>query len=203
VIDFLEGKIAVKQPLRAVVTVNGIGFELAIPFSTASHLPKEGENVKILTHLVVREDDMQLYGFATPLERELFRLLIAVTKVGPKLAMSIMSSAAPKDLINMILTEDTAGLKTLKGVGPKLASRLVLEMKDKMLKAGFSSDETITPSREEKQIPFEEDIKAALENLGYNAREISACIKKVLPSVTADDTIESVIEKILISMAPN
>jgi len=146
---------------------------------------------------------MQLYGFATPLERELFRLLIAVTKVGPKLAMSIMSSAAPKDLINMILTEDTAGLKTLKGVGPKLASRLVLEMKDKMLKAGFSSDETITPSREEKQIPFEEDIKAALENLGYNAREISACIKKVLPSVTADDTIESVIEKILISMAPN
>jgi len=203
VIDFLEGKIAVKQPLRAVVTVNGIGFELAIPFSTASHLPKKGENVKILTHLVVREDDMQLYGFATPLERELFRLLIAVTKVGPKLAMSIMSSAAPKDLINMILTEDTAGLKTLKGVGPKLASRLVLEMKDKMLKAGFSSDETITPSREEKQIPFEEDIKAALENLGYNAREISACIKKVLPSVTADDTIESVIEKILISMAPN
>lgn len=199
-IESVAGKLSVKQPLRIVVEQAGIGYEVLVPFSTSRALPPVGEHIKILCHLHWRETEgPQLFGFAAEDERSLFRILTKVNKVGPKLALNIMSASTPEALASMIISEDSARLTSLKGVGPKLASRLIVELKDPISKLGLGSQnpEAAIAAVESEKLPHEADVREALENLGYSNKEISASLKKVRSELSADATIEQVIEAVL------
>ena len=201
-IDFISGTLFTKEPLRAVINNHGIGIELFIPLSTSKNLPEKGKEATLLTYLHWRQEDSpQLFGFYTEDEREIFKILVGVNKVGPKMAINIMSAVEPEAFATMILSEDVARLTSLKGVGPKLASRLVIELKEKIAKLGIGSNTTISETTEEKNtIPFEADVREALENLGYSPKEISQSIKRTAPIIPADASIEEVISQILQSL---
>ncbi len=201
-IDFVSGTLFTKEPLRVVVNNHGIGIELLVPLSTSKNLPEKGKEVTLLTYLHWRQEDSPLlFGFYTEDEREIFKILVGVNKVGPKMAINIMSAVEPEAFATMILSEDVARLTSLKGVGPKLASRLVIELKEKIAKLGIGSNATISESTEEKNnIPFEADVREALENLGYSPKEISQSIKRTAPVISADASIEEVISQILQSL---
>ena len=196
-IDFVTGILHSKQPHRVVIDQRGIGLEILVPFSTSRQLPEKGLHVNLLCHLHWREEGPQLFGFASEDERQLFRVLNQVNKVGPKLALNIMSATTPEALASMILSEDQARLTSLKGVGPKLASRLIVELKETIAKLGIGA---VTPPTEKETgtgIPFETDVREALENLGYTSKEITQCFKKLGRDFAPDATIEDIIEKVL------
>lgn len=204
-IESVAGNLSTKQPHRVVIEQGGIGYEILVPFSTSKALPVIGEQVKILCHLHWREaEGPQLFGFASEDERSLFRILTKVNKVGPKLALNIMSATTPEALASMILSEDTARLTSLKGIGPKLASRLIVELKDSISKLGLGSQspEAAQAAADAEKLPHEADVREALENLGYSNKEIGASLKKVRGELSADATIEQVIEAVLRSFSP-
>jgi Holliday junction DNA helicase RuvA len=129
-IGFLKGRLAVKQPPLLLVDVNGVGYELEAPMSTFYGLPPTGESVALFTHLVVREDAHILYGFGTDGERRLFRALLKVSGVGPKMALGILSGSSVEDFLRTIEAEDVAMLTRIPGIGRKTAERVIIEMRD-------------------------------------------------------------------------
>ncbi|MEW6711435.1 MAG: Holliday junction branch migration protein RuvA, partial [Candidatus Riflebacteria bacterium] len=159
-IESITGKLISKLPHRVVIERVGIAFDIQVPFSTSKQLSPIGDEVKVLCHLHWREDGPQLYGFATEEERSLFRILTKVNKVGPKLAINIMSASSPGSLISMIVGENIPGLTSLKGVGPKLASRLVVELKEQIAKLGiaFSDEGKHEASAHSSMLPFEAEV---------------------------------------------
>ncbi len=128
----VHGILLEKQPPQLVVNVNGLGYEIDAPMSTFYQLPDVGLAVKLFTHFVVREDAQQLYGFYTREERSLFRTLLKVNGVGPRMALTILSSVSPDEFVRCVLDNDTASLVRLPGIGKKTAERLVIEMRDKL-----------------------------------------------------------------------
>jgi Holliday junction DNA helicase RuvA len=132
VIGFVRGRLVAKQPPTLVVDVNGIGYEIEAPMSTCFALPDAGVDVHLITHLVVREDQHTLYGFLTEQERQLFRDLLKVNRVGAKLALGILSGISVSGFIRCVQEENHAALSKLPGVGKKTAERLILDMRDKI-----------------------------------------------------------------------
>ncbi len=130
--EYINGKLAGSTQDQAVIDVNGIGYQLEIPGSTAQQMPHNGEPVKLFTHFHVREDSQKLYGFFTDNEREVFRHLISINKVGPKVALNILSGMSVADLVRSVQTQDSSRFKAVSGIGPKTAQRLVLELKGKL-----------------------------------------------------------------------
>ncbi|MGM0598806.1 MAG: Holliday junction branch migration protein RuvA [Candidatus Rifleibacteriota bacterium] len=200
-IEYLAGKLINKLPHRVVVEVSGIAFDVQVPFSTSRKLPAAGNETKILCHLQWRDDGPQLFGFASEDERKFFRILTKVNKVGPKLAINIMSSTTPESLSSMILQENKSGLNSLKGIGPKLASRLIVELKEPVSKLGLSGDLENEPREKPPALPFESDVREALENLGYTGKEINQSLKKVSKQIGDDADIEDIIEAVLKSFS--
>ena len=133
-IGFLKGRLAVKQPPMLMVDVNGVGYEMEAPMSTFYGLPAAGEPVALFTHLVVREDAHILYAFGTDGERRLFRGLLKVSGVGPKIALGILSGASVEDFLRTIEAEDVAMLTRIPGIGRKTAERVIIEMRDSVKK---------------------------------------------------------------------
>src|SRR3984893_15775436 len=133
-IGFLKGRLAGKQQPMLMVDVNGVGYELEAPMSTFYGLPATGEPVALFTHLVVREDAHILYGFGTDGERRLFRALLKVSGVGPKIALGILSGASVEDFLRIIEAEDVAMLTRIPGIGRKTAERVIIEMRDSVQK---------------------------------------------------------------------
>jgi holliday junction DNA helicase RuvA len=132
-IAFLEGKLVTSLPTQAAIDVNGVGYEVFIPLSSYDKLPPPGQPVRILTHLHVREDAHILYGFMTPAERDLFRLLVNhVTGIGPKLALSVLSGMSVNNFKTAVVHSDVSALSKISGLGKKTAERIVLELKDKV-----------------------------------------------------------------------
>ena len=131
-IGFLRGKLAAKAPPVLIVDVNGVGYEVEAPMTTFYNLPPPGEEVKLYTHLVVREDAHILFGFSAESERLLFRTLIKVNGVGPKLALTILSGQSAEEFHRCIHDNDTQALVRLPGVGKKTAERLIIEMRDRL-----------------------------------------------------------------------
>lgn len=131
-IAFLTGKVAVKTPAFAVLDVGGVGFKLAMSTPSLAALPAEGDEVTVHTYLQVREDDLSLYGFESLDERALFERLIAVSGVGPKVALAVLSGLQPDALKRALAAEDVALLSSIPGVGKKTAQRLIVELKDKL-----------------------------------------------------------------------
>jgi len=136
-ISFLHGKLVDSLPTQVTVDVNGVGYEVLIPLSSANKLPAPGGEVKLLTHLAVREDAHVLYGFMTPAERDLFRLLInTVSGIGPKIALNILSGMNPVAFRGAVASGDVKSLSQISGVGKKTAERIVVELRDKVGAAG-------------------------------------------------------------------
>jgi Holliday junction DNA helicase RuvA len=132
VIGRIHGVLTEKNPPQVVVVTHGVGYEIDVPMSTFYHLPRTGESVELLTHLVVREDAQLLYGFLTAGERVAFRQLLKVSGVGPKVALAVLSGLSVDDLAGAIAAQDAARLTKVPGVGKKTAERLVLELRDKL-----------------------------------------------------------------------
>ncbi|HUK03296.1 MAG TPA: Holliday junction branch migration protein RuvA [Steroidobacteraceae bacterium] len=131
-IGSLQGRITGKSPPQLLIEVNGVGYELEVPMSTFFHLPALGADVRLLTHLVVREDAHVLYGFATEPERRLFRNLLRVSGVGPKIALALLSGISVEAFARCVENEDIAALTHVPGIGRKTAERLIIEMRDRL-----------------------------------------------------------------------
>ena len=171
-ITHLVGTIIESTPAQVVIEVSGVGYELQIPSSSFASLPQPGKQVKILTHLVVREDAHILYGFATSEEREVFRILInTVSGIGPRIALNVLSGMNPADFARAVSEADTKRLSQISGLGKKTAERIVVELKDKLkhLAAGSSQKEETTQSTS----THTNDAVAALVSLGYKAADAS------------------------------
>lgn len=147
-IAFLEGILAESLPTQIVVNVHGVGYQVLIPISSFERLPQVGSPVKILTHLAVREDAHTLYGFLTPAERDLFRLLVhTVSGIGPKIALAILSGLSVHAFRSAVLAQDVKALSSVSGVGRKTAERIVVELKDKVGDAGLGAPAAAGPVR--------------------------------------------------------
>ena len=174
-IGSLIGLIKEKTPSAILLEVNGIGYEVAVPLSTSFQLPNVGESAYLLTHLVVREDQHSLYGFATDEERKLFRALIKISGVGAKLAITILSGTNVNGFIQSVVNEDIDALVHLPGIGKKTAERLIVEMKDKV--SEITNDEN-SLSQNNQNSAVAEAINA-LVNLGYKTKDAKTILDKI------------------------
>nr|WP_024307262.1 Holliday junction branch migration protein RuvA [Pseudomonas sp. P818] len=178
----LRGTLAEKQPPHLLLDVNGVSYELEVPMTTLYRLPAVGESVTLHTHLVVREDAHLLYGFFEKRERELFRELIRLNGVGPKLALALMSGLEVDELVRCVQAQDTAALVKVPGVGKKTAERLLVELKDRF--KAWESIPSIAPLVVEPQLAqavssAENDAVSALISLGYKPQEASRAVAAV------------------------
>lgn len=161
----LTGILAKKAPTEIVVDVNGVGYAVSISLATYEKLPDEQKSVTILTHHHIREDNQQLFGFATENERDVFRMLISITGIGPKTAQTILSGTQPRDFTVMIAEGNTAGLTSLPGIGKKTAERMLLELRDKIGRLDVSSSASVSPGAAGGGMRA--DAIAAMMSLGY------------------------------------
>ena len=178
-IGSVRGRIASKTPPQLMVDVGGLGYELEAPMSTFFHLPAVGEEVSLLTHLVVREDAHILYAFATEAERRLFRSLIKVSGVGPKIALALLSGISVEAFSRCVLNEDITALTKVPGIGRKTAERLVIEMRDR-LKGHPEMPAGVAPVATGGASP-ESEAYGALIALGYRPAEATRLLKAVGP----------------------
>ena len=170
----IHGKLAEKHPPQIVVDVQGVGYEIDVPMSTFYHLPATGAEVSLYTHLVVREDAHQLYGFATEGERHAFRQLLRISGVGARTALSVLSGLSVADLRDAVAVQDAGRLTRIPGIGKKTAERLLLELRDKL-------DGALVASATVQGDGRADDVTNALLALGYNERE-AAWATKQLPA---------------------
>jgi holliday junction DNA helicase RuvA len=177
-IGSVRGRIASKTPPQLMVDVGGLGYELEAPMSTFFHLPAVGEEVSLLTHLVVREDAHVLYAFATEAERRLFRSLIKVSGVGPKIALALLSGISVEAFSRCVVNEDITALTKVPGIGRKTAERLIVEMRDRLKDPGTSTGDI--PVATAGASP-ESEAYGALIALGYRPAEATRLLKAVGP----------------------
>ena len=190
----LEGELLDKQAPCVLIDVNGVGYEVNVSLNTLVSLPEIGANLALLTHFVVREDAQTLYGFISSRERELFRALIKVNGVGPKMGLGILSGMTVDEFSTAVFSEDIGLLVKLPGVGKKTAERLVIEMRDIIDSVGLTS--AIDSSNENKDVRLEAE--GALISLGYKQQDVSKIMSKLdLKSVsTAEDIIRLALKSI-------
>ena len=193
-IGSLNGLIISKKPSEVLLEVNGIGYEVYIPLSTSFKLPSVDQTVQLLTHLIVREDQHTLYGFITEDERKLFRALIKISGVGPKLALTILSGINVEGFIRSVQMQDVDTLVHLPGIGKKTAERLLVEMKDKV---GQMGDIALNDAIESKDLRIIKEAHNALTSLGYKSVEA----RKILDGIDSNGlTVEALLKQALQSL---
>jgi len=186
-ITHLNGKLVEKNPTHLVIDCQGVGYEVHISLHTFGQLPDQ-ENIRIYTHLQIREDAHQIFGFYTVQERSLFRLLIGVSGIGASTARSMLSSMEPLQIQQAVLQEDLNTIKSIKGIGLKTAQRLILELKDKISRSDLGAEIPVVLNNTSK-----EETLSALEVLGYT-RKASEKIVDQLIQATPDSTVEQLIK---------
>ena len=183
----IHGKLVEKRPPQIIVDVQGVGYELDVPMSTFYQLPATGVEVSLFTHLVVREDAHQLYGFATEHERRVFRQLLRISGIGARTALSVLSGLSVADLREAVSSQDSGRLTKIPGIGKKTAERLLLELRDKLdVVAGAS-----VAARGDGQMG---DITNALLALGYNEREAGWALKQLPAGLAVADGIRQALK---------
>lgn len=190
-IALLTGKIAHKSPEYIILDVNGVGYRVQIPFSTYYELPDTGSQISLTIYTHVKEDAISLYGFRTPVEKSFFQLLISVSGIGPKMGKDILSNVQVDELAAAITRGDLARLSAVPGIGRKTAERMVLELRDKVLKLDLPAA-TPEGGYAAAEGGIEEDVASALINLGYK----EAVVKKTLAEmrIPADATMEEALK---------
>ncbi|MCX8155554.1 MAG: Holliday junction branch migration protein RuvA [Verrucomicrobiae bacterium] len=196
-ITFLRGTLLESLPTQAIVEVNGVGYEVLIPLSSYDKLPPPGREVKLLTHLLVREDAHVLYGFMTAAERELFRLLIdTVSGIGPKTALNVLSGMSVTAFRGAVANGDVKALAQISGVGRKTAERMVVELRDKIGAAGAweASSEARGLSPEDQRV---NDAVLALLALGFKQVEAHEAVRAAQAMLGASATVEELVRACL------
>ena len=193
-IAHLKGQLTYKSPEYTIIDVNGVGYQVFTPLSTYYALPNLGQTVSLRVHTRVREDELKLFGFLTEEEQTIFQKLITINKVGPRLALGILSGMSPEDLFSAIMNNDAAKLSTIPGVGKKTAERLTLEMKDKL--ADLALDIGHRPKAAPKE-GFYDDALSALVNLGYKKPEAEKALKTIYNQNGKDASLEDLIKESL------
>jgi Holliday junction DNA helicase RuvA len=166
-IAFLRGRVLEKQPNRIIIDVQGIGYEVHVPLSTYYDVGDEGADVAVRVHTHVREDALQLYGFITDLERQLFERLIGISGIGPRLAIAVLSGVDARDLLTAVQRGDVARLTAIPGIGKKTAERIVLELRDRLSQLAPPPAPGTAPAAPEGE-RMRGDLVSALLNLGYH-----------------------------------
>ena len=190
-IGFVRGQLVIKAPPHLTVDVGGVGYDIEAPMSTFYTLPAVGSEIRLLTHLVVREDAHILYGFGTQEERALFRNLLKVSQIGPRIALSILSGVSVEGFANLVKLQDPAALTRIPGVGRKTAERVLMEMKDRLDKLNESPAGAGAPST---GTSTEGEAWTALVALGYKPAEVTAMLK---PLAGQGGTTEDLIRRAL------
>ena len=196
----LTGRLAFKAPTYLVLDVHGVGYEVFIPLSTYYGLPNLSENTSLSVHTHVREDAIQLFGFLTSQEKDAFVLLTSVSGVGPKLALSVLSALPVSDLVSAIQSGDVEKLTTVPGIGNKSASRLVLELKDKVEKLHPGLASASEAPRQGHDATFD-DALSALVNLGYRPQDAKEALKQVKKSNAESIVLKDMIRESLKELA--
>ena len=192
-ITHLKGKLVEKNPTYVIVECAGVGYFLNISLHTFSLL-KDEENIQLYTHLQVREDSHTLFGFAERTEREIFRLLISVSGIGSSTARTMLSSMTPDQVRDAIAGADVVSIQAIKGIGAKTAQRVILDLKDKVLKV-YDMGEVSTQSNNTTK----EEALSALEVLGFNRRQSERVVDKVInqdPSLSVEDVIKKALNNL-------
>jgi Holliday junction DNA helicase RuvA len=194
-IALLTGQLASKTPDQLILDVNGVGYQVSVPLSSYYSLPEEGPaTLHIYTH--VREDTLQLFGFLSLQEKEMFILLLSISGIGPKVALNILSHMSCHELHQALVNEDVKRLSSLPGIGKKTAERLILELREKVRKLQATSDAAPQlPTDEPTSSCVSDDTLSALINLGYKEKQASAALAKV--EISAEDTMETVLKAAL------
>ena len=197
-ITSIQGTLTSATPLRAIVELNGFGYEVNVPVTTAEKLPSPGASVKLHTLVIYREDAQTLYGFATTQERDFFRLMIEnVTGVGPKMALTIMSRLSLPSLESAIRMGDINTLAKCPGIGKKTAERLIVELKSKVGGADFTSPAAMGSDVAASGASIHRDAVSALIALGYKAADADQAVRRAALSLGTDASTESLIKKAL------
>ena len=196
---YVNGTVAHTAPFLAVIDCGGVGYACRTTNNTLSRL-KKGERAKLYTHLNVREDAMELYGFFSESELNCFQMLIGVSGVGPKAALSILSAATPESLAMSIITGDEKALTVAQGIGKKIAQRIILELKDKLAKGQLSADGESYGGTGVTVIPENKssEAAAALAVLGYSQSEIGVALKGIeVDALSLEDVIKQALKKMV------
>lgn len=192
----LRGTLLEKTPSRIVIDVGGVGYDVLVPLSTFYGLGEPGAAVTLRVHTHVREDVIALFGFASSLEQDLFERLIAISGIGPKLALAVLSGIDPEELIRAIRTQDVARLTRIPGVGKKTAERIGLELKDRLPQAGAAAD--APPGGAEGDLRA--DLLSALTNLGYKGavaeKAVDAAVRKA-PAAPFEDLLRDILRQMI------
>ena len=194
----IEGTLAEKVPGRLIVDVHGVGYDVQVPLSTFYVVGDPGASVALRVHTHVREDVLALYGFATSLEQELFERLIAISGIGPKLALSVLSGIEAPDLVRAIKSQDVARLTQIPGVGKKTAERIGLELKDRLPQSLQAAADSAKPAAPEDQLRA--DLLSALLNLGYQRVAAEKAIDRELAgsaNARFEDSLRSVLRSLM------
>lgn len=189
-ITHIQGKLVEKNPTDVVIDCNGVGYMLNISLHTYSKIP-DGEYLKLFTHLQVKEDSHTLYGFSSLLEREIFRLLISVSGIGASIARTMLSSLNPKQVIDGIASSDIALIQSIKGIGAKTAQRVIIDLKDKVLKIYDIDEVSISKGNTSK-----DEALSALEVLGFVRKQAERVVEKIIIA-QPDANVETIIKQAL------
>ncbi|MBP3314360.1 MAG: Holliday junction branch migration protein RuvA [Clostridia bacterium] len=205
---YINGKLAHLDPTFAVLDVGGVGYKLTISGSTHSAMPphlsvSEAPTVKLFTYLAVREDDIELFGFASEEELSSFKMLISVSGVGPKAALSILTQMTPQKLAIAICTDDKKAIAKANGIGPKTAARIILEFKDKLQKEAIAEADLSSSADDELVAAIggsskKRDAEDALAVLGYSRSEASAALRSIdIDNLELDEIIRLALKKLM------
>lgn len=187
-ISYLNGKLIEKNPTNIIIECNGVGYEVKISLTTFSAI-NNNESVKVFTQFIVREDAQILYGFATKEERDVFNQLISVSGIGPNTAMIMLSSLTPEEVAIAIQSEDVKTIQSVKGIGLKTAQRVIIDLKDKMMKVEFSSENVFSKNNTNRFDAF-----TALVSLGFDKKAVDKALDKIM---TGEETVEELIKHAL------
>lgn len=190
-ITHIKGKLIEKSPTSVIIEVNGIGYLINISLNTFSAIPDQ-ENLKLYTHLQIKEDSHTLFGFYSRKEREIFRLLISVSGIGASIARTMLSSLSPEQIIQVISIGDSAMIQSVKGIGLKTSQRVIIELKDKVLKI-YDLDDKISFQNNNTA---KEEALSALEVLGINKKTSEKLVDKIILD-NADASVELIIKEAL------
>lgn len=179
-IAHITGTLLSKNPESAIIDTTGVGYQLFVPLSTFYKLPDELEKVSLFVYTHVRENSFQLFGFQTKIEKKIFLLLIAVSGIGPKLALNILSGIGPDDLLNAIITSNSERISDVPGVGKKTAQRITLELKEKASSLSIDIEPLPRNTFQVENKEIFDDALSALINLGYHSKPAKKAIEDIL-----------------------
>mgnify|MGYP005620256487 CR=1 FL=1 len=196
-IALISGKIVYKGISHVVVDAQGVGYRVYIPLSTFYELPETGNDIRLYVHTQVKQDGINLFGFYTDRERDIFELMITVSGIGPKMSISILSGISVEELLNAILNGDVNKLISVPGLGKKTAERLILELKEKILKKMIIEDASEEKGQCKDKDVIREDVLSALVNLGYKNNIAQAALDKVMSGAEKELPMDQLLKKTL------